>query len=79
MDREQRKQYVIRTWTEILLIGLGYFLLVLFVMIASSLSIKLLSTVLPALIAKPIVDTVFFCFNYVMQRDFVFRTRKEKP
>ncbi|MCR5370934.1 MAG: DUF2752 domain-containing protein [Clostridium sp.] len=30
MDREQRKQYVIRTWTEILLIGLGYFLLVLF-------------------------------------------------
>ena len=55
-----------------------YFALVLFVMIAASLSIKLLSTVLPALIAKPIVDIVFFCFNYVMQRDFVFRTRKEK-
>ncbi len=50
-----------------------YFLLVLFVMLASSYVIDALSHIMSSYIAKPLVDIVFFFFNFIMQRDFVFK------
>jgi len=50
-----------------------YFLLVLFVMLASSYVIDALSHIYVSYIAKPLVDIVFFFFNFIMQRDFVFK------
>lgn len=54
-----------------------YYMLVLCSVSLGSLFVNLLEKVMPFAVAKPLTDSVLFILNYIVQRNFVFKSYKE--